>query len=470
MNRCMECGRERLPHDLCCCEQEGCCSCRGRRCIRCCINLWSTRNHDPVVRENGEYDCRVCRRLFREGCLCCEHPRLDRCPSCCEAYRHLCCKKQSIRFINPPNEPLFWTPQLIPSKGKYNLLGREDSIYVLNKEHKINPVYLTKNRSTRYAATELEVSSMGDAKELNSILTHWRCAVVHDSTTGDTGFEINTTPACGNALYEELYDICTSLTNSKAKVTTNCGLHVHVDCRDYGYQEVQRFVKVYSVLESALFAAMHRSRLDSEFCFPCGSYFTNTFIKGIKPDTPSLKKALIPTIYGVGALTRGTSLGGSRPQFHVYRQDHYGRVDRERNTLRYSAVNLHSYFLRGTIEFRMHHAAIDFVEVYGWTKLLIALMDSVMKISSGQLEQILNVSGTEVEGCMQLNPGITSPEVAKGLVVLASLIPLKYVEHLISKIQLVSKHPSALPANLFYAFRSKQGTGIDIDEAGLTKV
>jgi hypothetical protein len=297
---------------------------------------------------------------------------------------------------------------------------------------------------------EIEVSEYGNAKELNAALSKWGCSVVHDGSivsNTNRSFEINTTPACGDALYNELKDICDGLIAADAKVNTSCGLHVHIDCRDLGYQEIQRFVAVYSRLEPVLFGSVHSSRINSAFCRPCGEYLSEGILKGIKPDTKSLKPAIIKKVYGDAAL-------GNPNEYLRSKRDHYGRIRGNRNEVRYSAVNLHTYFLRGTVEFRLHHGAVDFNEIYGWVKLLLELFDSIKSISYSKLQDLLNKSeAKETQG----KENITS-----GLFLMGQLVSKQSIDYFRNKLELsdyirsnASFGDKILPATLMSNYRNK---------------
>jgi len=481
---CTRCRAEYEDNRMCLCIVFGCCECQGRVCLSCCIHSAPSRRHGTTFDPEGYYICRRCARRYTRFCSCCPNRCEDRCGNCCARFEHVCCGgRERVRFIAPGPYPMFVTPPLIPSKGQPYSVNRDEALKILTKQVKINPKYLTNNRFSRFASTEIEVCQIEDAKSLNKAIASWGCAVVHDGSVGSgpngQGFEINTTPACGNALPELLEEVCTALLTGKAAVNHSCGLHVHVDCRDYGYQEIQRFITYYSVLEPVLFAALHSNRASNTYCTPCGNAYYDRVIKGVKPDTKSLKNMVIPAVYGPQALDRLTNqfADNRRVAFHHFRQDHYGRtLDGGRNPNRYSAVNLHSYFLRGTVEFRMHHAAVDFVEVYGWTKLLVALMDAISKVSDWRTKQILMVSDAEIAGVKDLYAVEGSAEISKGLVVLSSLLPIKYVEHLVSKISLAKhvqeRYREFLPAQLFYAHRHKTSSGrkLAIEKSGLTKL
>jgi hypothetical protein len=485
--QCKHCGRN-VPY-ACPCTKEECCGCKGEVCLRCCISNFPLIVHEAITQGDGYLVCRRCARLFSDACPCCPEPARDRCFSCCEAYRHPCCRGRRVVFKNPTPSPIFVGPSVLPDKKDFCRLGRDDSFKILTKQVRANPAHLTRNKFTRYAAVEIEASEIKDARKLNAVIDKWNCAVVHDSSTGVHGFEINTVPACGNALSEQLEAICTALEQGKAQTSESCGLHVHVDCRDFGYQEVRKFIEVYSVIEPVLFAAVHPDRSHNTYCVPCGTRYFRKFVQGVKPEkiqvnakhernvseTKVLKKALLPIVYGSDALKQ-SAYGGKQPAFHNSRADHYGRVGEGRNELRYAAVNLHSYFLRGTIEFRMHHAALNFTEIYGWAKFLVALLDAVNKTSHHNIQQFTKVTPKEIDGVRALyDLWDVESATCVGLVVLSSLLHAKYVEHLVSKIRLVDIirnqfGANYLPAQLFFNHANHTGDALDIAESGLTEV
>lgn len=453
---------------LCECTTEGCCNCNSKVCIFCCYQVNYLVSHPAIIPYPDEPNfllCRACGENFDRRCICCRSRPLDRCSRCCQRGGHItCCKVVPIKFVTPPNEPPFVGPapfnKVLDKKYFYS---REEALGVLTKQNRVNPKQLKSNNSTRFAAVEIEVSSIKNALEVNKCIANWGCAVVHDRTAGEDGFEINTTPACGDLLPEQLYEICDTLVDSRAKVTTECGLHVHVDCRDYGYQELQRFIRLYHIFEPALFAAVDYRRKTSAFCYPCGTMYNNKFVVGVKPETKILKKAIIESVYGDTSLTNRAP---TVPNFHAFSNDHYGRVHGERNIARYSAINLHSYFLRGTVEFRMHHAAIDGIEVYGWTKILIDLMDKIVSMSSSEENEVL----TKLKQITPSNQEFTidkdlGTDTWNGVALLYLLLNTQCFAHLISKIELTDNPllRTYLPANLFHNYRTKAKPCLDID-------
>ena len=443
-----------------------CNSCERGKCIYCCFAQDPYNIREILLRPPEHFICYSCSRArhLDAKCACCRKAFL--CGDCCRSYRHICCKpSESIRFVN---RPLRFVYPAISEEG----LGwstRESSEAILTKtasrkDYRIDFKKFTANSSHRFAAVELEVLDYESAATLNKVLAKWKCSVVQDNSMLREfqrenpnenvdylkPFEINSTPACGDALLWQIKEICEALETSKAKVALSCGIHVHVDCRDFGYQELQKLIRVYALIEETLFAAVHWSRFGNEFCRHCGAIFKERFIDGVKPDTKDLKTHLISSVYGAAAL-ESSGLARRSPLFRRLREDHYGRIHGfDRNPMRYSALNLHSYFLRGTVESRIHHASTDYKEVYAWAKILVDLFDIVGRLSDEKLQKLLIVKKTEILGAcdflsLERSNRIEIQDrtiaVAKGFVILRSLLPDESFQALTEKIKMACLHP-----------------------------
>lgn len=452
-------------------------------CVFCCFLYYLSNVRSPIVvgsEQTGDvgYICYYCQRKTNQLCDCCSQSFM--CDACCEdTYNHrICCKKKKIEFCNAPL--VFAFPQRGASTGPtLGWVKRDESEAILNKVYpisKLHPKGFSINSSRRFVATEIEIFSYEDASKINEILHKWHCSVVHDGSivreavarglkiTTDRSFEINTSPACGDMLYLQLQEICEALAVSKATVSTGCGIHTHVDCRDFGYQEIQKFIKVYHKIEAAMFAAVHWSRSENDFCKPCGEAYYQQLVRDLADQTTGgLKKALIQEVYGQDSLRVTTE--GYGPNFWHRRSDHYGRNNNlGRNEKRYSAINLHSYFLRGTVENRIHHGSIDFSEIYGWAKFQVDLFDAIFAIKNWQLDKLLEISLYEVfktKGDLGLESSprkdLNKDSVALGITLLERLLPAESFSAFLRKLQFnYFNHSFGLPC--------QPTTGVDVVE------
>lgn len=225
-----------------------------------------------------------------------------------------------------------------------------------------------KNPSQRFVSAEIEVAAInrgrvngnvGDAIIRN--LNKWSSSSVHDGSLPYEGFEINTAPAQGDTFLEEIKDICDSLKTHEAKVDSSCGLHVHVDARDYSYEKMKNFAYLWAGVENAMFQLTIPSRKDSSYCRPLGDRLIKQFRSGSSFNTNV--KDLIYGIYGART-TASAMLTARRP------------------SCRYFAINLHSWIYRGTIENRMHHGTVDGEKIANWTMLNAAIIDCAAQMGS----------------------------------------------------------------------------------------
>ncbi len=410
--------------------------------------------------------CAYCGRRIcptRLLCNCC--PQSEECQACCQSearfHRNCCGGRDLPANARPVHDSIQWARNELtffaPSKSKdhysirdYRGFGAVESEYILGNVAPlwmVNPKGFTRHASRRFAATEIEVdATFASCATLNRAIADWRACVVQDGTIG--AFEINSSPACGDALPAQINDICAGLTAAQAHVADNCGLHVHVDCRDFGYQEIQKLVRLYAAIEETLFASVHPMRYNNIFARHCGDVYYQQFINNVKPDTKSLKRALVTGTYGEGSLGNGVPRRGARGErtvipYHTTRTQHYGQG---RGTPRYNALNVHTYFMRGTVEFRLHHGALGFEEIYGWMRMLIALFDYVYKASGNVVNDVCTVSPNELadvtskldlaspKGWFKRND-VSRSQMVGGLITLSRILAPDNYDYLLSKIR-----------------------------------
>jgi hypothetical protein len=399
--------------------------------------------------------------LWSQHCACCSDTTT--CVNCC---RHRCCSGDSghsIRFVG--HRLAFWVPTTDPlyqrHKG-YAALSAEDAAGVLGKQlgyRFVDPRGFKRNKSRRFASTEIEVDTFipGGFKPLNQTISTWQACVVRDGSVG--GFEINTSPACGDALPDQIYEICEGLEQVRAGVQENCGLHVHVDCRDFGYQEIRKLIKLYVEFEETLFAAVHRSRYDNRYSRHCAQQYLERMVLGLKPEKQVIKRAIIEQTYG-----RGSADGrpGVVPIFHQTRREHYGGGA---GSPRYNALNIHSFFMRGTIESRLHHGSVLPGEIYQWAKMWVEIMDAVGKLSDHQVDDIVTVSGQHIADMTRdlglgtkkyTRPDVAQPRVAKGAVVLCRLLSADSMDALMGSIRYFGPSRAKVPS---MAMQEQRGDG-----------
>jgi hypothetical protein len=319
---CEACGRRRDSDDWQC-DHCNCCE----RCCECC-------------------SCENCNwRGDADGCCsecnCCER--------CCECSG----ENSGVSRFDAPAEP------------KHHVASR--------KEHKRNP-------SKRLIAAEIEVSKLRDASEghwVESAVRKWAGAIVEDGSLPDTGFEINTAPASGDRFCAQVEEICAALAEAEAEADRRCGLHVHVDARDFTYWDIRRLILLYAKVEDALFAIVPPSRRTSSYCERCSARYLTRLA-----DPKDTRSKIVQNIYKGDPDTRN------------HRKSKYDHA-------RYAALNLHSWFYRGTVECRLAAGTVSADKIVNWGLLWAGILDTAARLSEAQINAL---KGDSLEILLSLAP------------------------------------------------------------------
>jgi hypothetical protein len=234
------------------------------------------------------------------------------------------------------------------------------------------------NPSDRYMSAEIEVAhAPNDAYHNNIIdaLDEWSASSVRDGSLPSTGFEINTAPASGDMYIKQLDDICDSLKKAGGFVNNSCGLHVHVDARDYNYEKMLRYIKLWNLIENGMFSLVPASRANSGYCAKIGDHWVDNIAYNNRNRTNRRKFAhtvddVLTSVYDDSAATAAKYKTSRRP----------GQ--------RYKAINIHSWVYRGTIENRMHSGTVDAWKIAHWSILNATIIECAAQISDENLNAL----------------------------------------------------------------------------------
>jgi hypothetical protein len=226
---------------------------------------------------------------------------------------------------------------------------------------------LTENPSRRFVSAEIEVAEMDDDYYPGVLRAcrRWGAGIVPDGSLPSSGFEINTAPAGGDLFCDQVTDICAALAEGGAKATRACGLHVHADARDLGYWELRRLIRVYALVEDALYEVVAPSRANSSYCARCGPEYLAWLERGFSPK--DVKGAVFQAVYKREKRRHKTAEGRYYSKLHLGADKYH--------SARYQGLNVHSWFHRGTVECRVHSGTVCRDKVVNWGVLWAALVD-----------------------------------------------------------------------------------------------
>jgi hypothetical protein len=207
----------------------------------------------------------------------------------------------------------------------------------------------------RFLGVEMEVSHIGDRSKVAKVVEKWGGEVGSDGSIdpedtdignrscGDTA-EIRTAPARGELFEQQIKEICEVLVATGGKVNESCGLHVHVDARDFNSDDIFKTVLVWEKYESQMFQKVAKHRRDNDYCEAIG----DTFASIVRGDGfPMVKLEKI--------------------------KNEWQDLDK------HCSLNLINLEHLGTIENRMHEGTIDAEKIIAWGKLNSKLIDFCKK-------------------------------------------------------------------------------------------
>lgn len=231
---------------------------------------------------------------------------------------------------------------------------------------------LMDNPSPRHIGVEIECSSLTSSPhDLETTLGTWRASCVEDGSLSRGGFEIVTAPARGQAFLDQIDEICEGLRDCGAVANKQCGLHVHIDARDYSYYDVRKLIKLYARIEPALFAMVPPSRQNNHYCAPCGTQYLHAIEHAHA--TKDTKKGLWKGLYGSELDRDDTKAVRARNKY---------------DCARYHALNLHSWVYRGTIECRLHAGTVLTEKIKSWGAMWASILDYVYRTPERKIDAL----------------------------------------------------------------------------------
>ena len=381
---CGVCGREDAAEHCTICE--GLQAVGATVCARCCYHVVCTEPgfEETMLRKD---QCPQCER-GRKGCKCpgcevvgCMVKPVKACCAGCDGHCHCATEcmrhtgmKQLFKFTAPADE-----------KGMTRLLGTEIETFA-SAINKYTPL-------------------------LRKAVAQWKASVITDGSIGGKGMELVTQPAGGAQWRQMIADLGAGFVESQSITRETCGLHMHVDCTDVDGYALKRIIQLYAHLEFCLYDALPLSRQTGSYSKPNGqalltwldndaAKFDTKMAKGeakrrlsyiqyglVKPGV-KIPRVGVPTTDAWGHATVATQ---STIDTLTSRWDEIveSKTRNKSDPNRYSGLNMHSYWLRGTLEFRHHHGTNDPEKITNWGFVCGSLVDYCVTHSDEDMPMIL---------------------------------------------------------------------------------
>lgn len=240
--------------------------------------------------------------------------------------------------------------------------------------------------------SQQRVTAEVGAKIQALMLEHGDNVVEDGSVNGWGSREINTMPANGNKFVDYIDALGAGLKQAQAGVTSKCGVHIHVDTRNYTTYDLRRLITVYQKVERALYELCNPSRLTNTYSVICGADWHCS-----SRDPKGFRAELVGKLYGPSAKKLRKS--DQTKEFGQSKNDRIGQKSvvngeivysggNKQHRLRYRALNLHSHFLRGSVEFRHHEGSVDPVEIKNWALVCGWVVESAYNMSESMVERL----------------------------------------------------------------------------------
>lgn len=160
------------------------------------------------------------------------------------------------------------------------------------------------------------------------------------------------TPPLNYSDIELLQNIIRKLRENGAKSHSSCGIHIHVDGANHNPQSLRRLVNFMTSRQDLIYEALEIRNRESGWCRKLNSDLLAAMKKN-----KNLTKAEAEKIWYSSA------------------NDGYcGGIDHQHyNTTRYHGVNLHSYFSKGTVEFRLFNSTLHAGKIKAYIQFCLAV-------------------------------------------------------------------------------------------------
>lgn len=149
---------------------------------------------------------------------------------------------------------------------------------------------------------------------------------------------------------ETLQEIIRALRAAGAKANSSCGIHIHVDGANHTGSSLKKLVEFFTNRQDLIYESLQIGQRANQWCRKVSKDLNTAFKADKKGDNLE-------------------SLWYSRAN-----DDYRGGIDHQHyNPTRYHGLNLHAYFSKGTVEFRLFNSTLHAGKVKAYIQFCLAL-------------------------------------------------------------------------------------------------
>ena len=160
------------------------------------------------------------------------------------------------------------------------------------------------------------------------------------------------TPPLNYSDIELLQNIIRKLRENGAKAHSSCGIHIHVDGANHTAVSLRRLVNFMTARQDLIYEALQIGDRESNWCHK----LNKTLFDAMKKDKNLTKE-------------KAEEIWYSRAN-----DGYCGGIDHQHyNATRYHGVNLHSFFTKGTVEFRLFNSTLHAGKIKAYIQFCLAV-------------------------------------------------------------------------------------------------
>lgn len=160
------------------------------------------------------------------------------------------------------------------------------------------------------------------------------------------------TPPLNYSDIELLQNIIRKLRENGAKAHSSCGIHIHVDGANHTAASLRRLVNFMTARQDLIYEALQIGDRESNWCHK----LNKTLLDAMKKDKNLTKE-------------KAEEIWYSRAN-----DGYCGGIDHQHyNATRYHGVNLHSFFTKGTVEFRLFNSTLHAGKIKTYIQFCLAV-------------------------------------------------------------------------------------------------
>lgn len=189
-----------------------------------------------------------------------------------------------------------------------------------------------------------------------------------DNSLHDNGQEFTyKSPMFGEDVTESLRSICKFGNEQNWRISTRCGIHVHMDARDLTRHQLLGLLVYYVIFEPAIFAWVGNDRHANNFCVPWFKY----------------EGSLHDAINILDYMRLSATSGGVSPRDIIQLCERYHK---------YAALNLKALATYGSIEFRHLQTTLDYDQILIWVNILLGIKRAAMDVPESTMTIINEIN------------------------------------------------------------------------------